>query len=554
MIIGIDFDNTIVCYDELFHQAAVERGLIPATVPVFKEAVRNYLRTQGKEEDWIELQGYVYGARMQEGVPFLGTLEFFKECKKRGIPVYIISHRTRHPFQGPPYDLHKAAHEWLEKYGFYDPARIGLSRDRVYLELTKKEKLDRIIHVGCSHFIDDLPEFLEEPDFPSNVEKVLFDPMGDHATAHNFHRLASWVEIEEFIINSSDSLSLLNPEGRGEGEEKFRKAVAGLLSKAGMEDPFSLHPLPGAANNRVFRVDLGEFQVLLKAYFHHEDDPRDRLGAEFSFCNFAWENSIDCLPRPLACDPKNHLGLYEFIKGRRIGPSEVTEERVREALAFYQQLNRNKESSVSRSLPNASESCFSITAHLECVDRRIQGLKNAGPFSRSDDGFMDLVQKDLPQTWSRILDSVHRGVRELGLDPHQEAAKTDRCLSPSDFGFHNALLTEEGRLRFIDFEYAGWDDPAKMVCDFFCQPAVPVPMSCYEAFAEGVFSGFSNPEMHRKRTALLMPVYRVKWCCILLNEFLPVGKARRSFAWGNQSNVEIREKDQLDKARDFLRI
>ena len=55
-------------------------------------------------------------------------------------------------------------------------------------------------------------------------------------------------------------------------------------------------------------------------------------------------------------------------------------------------------------------------------------------------------------------------------------------MSPSDFGFHNALATPGGRLVFIDFEYAGWDDPAKLANDFFCQPAVPVDARFYDDF------------------------------------------------------------------------
>src|SRR5258708_29751946 len=41
------------------------------------------------------------------------------------------------------------------------------------------------------------------------------------------------------------------------------------------------------------------------------------------------------------------------------------------------------------------------------------------------------------------------------------------------FGFHNALLRPSQELCFLDFEYAGHDDPAKMVGDFFSQPAIP---------------------------------------------------------------------------------
>ena len=42
-------------------------------------------------------------------------------------------------------------------------------------------------------------------------------------------------------------------------------------------------------------------------------------------------------------------------------------------------------------------------------------------------------------------------------------------LSPSDFGFHNSLF-RNNKLFFFDFEYAGWDDPIKLMCDFILNP------------------------------------------------------------------------------------
>ena len=45
MRLGLDFDNTIVCYDGLFHRVAREEGLIPAALPATKSDVRNHLRS-----------------------------------------------------------------------------------------------------------------------------------------------------------------------------------------------------------------------------------------------------------------------------------------------------------------------------------------------------------------------------------------------------------------------------------------------------------------------------------------------------------------------------
>ena len=48
-----------------------------------------------------------------------------------------------------------------------------------------------------------------------------------------------------------------------------------------------------------------------------------------------------------------------------------------------------------------------------------------------------------------------------------------RVLSPSDFGFHNALRRPDGTIVFVDFEYFGWDDPAKMMADAMLHPGNP---------------------------------------------------------------------------------
>ena len=131
--------------------------------------------------------------------------------------------------------------------------------------------------------------------------------------------------------------------------------------------------------------------------------------------------------------------------------------------------------------------------------------------------------------------------------------QSERCLSSSDFGYHNAIETRDGELRFVDFEYAGWDDPAKLVCDFFHQVQVPVPKSHFERFSLSICRLFERPEILRRRIELLMPVFGIKWCCIVLNEFLPTSAERRSFSGGpDRADERERKARQLEKSRELL--
>lgn len=327
--------------------------------------------------------------------------------------------------------------------------------------------------------------------------------------------------------------------------------LTSLMDQAGFRGPFQLYPLAGGSNNRVFRVEIGSSLALLKVYFHDREDTRDRLGAEFAFSSFAWEHGVRTLPQPLALDRANHWGLFEFIPGKKLGVGEVNLEAVETALGFVRGLNRHRAAARTSGLGNASEACFSIADHLRTVHNRVDRLRRIPDAGGIHSDAIRVVEEELVPFWYEIERSAVRRANDLAL-LLDEVADEVRCLSPSDFGFHNAIRGDDGLLRFIDFEYSGWDDPAKLVCDFFCQPAVPVPSTYFGRFVDGIVTGMPVPETYRQRIDLLLPVIQVKWCCILLNDFLRVGNGRREFANPAAETAEERKHRQLGKAQRAL--
>ena len=299
----------------------------------------------------------------------------------------------------------------------------------------------------------------------------------------------------------------------------------------------------------MYRGELSDGRrVLLKEYFHHPGDRRDRLNAEFAFLRFAWDHGVRAIPQPLSCDPVNRLGLYAFVEGRRLRPGEITASHVTLAADFLHDLRRLQDRRAATQLPSASEACFSLAEHLQCVEQRINRLFE---IEETDDTYSEarkFVEQDLAPTWKRVLQAVHLAAAEQHVPLDGVLNTRERCLSPSDAGFHNALLAPDGTLYFLDFEYAGWDDPAKLVCDFFCQVQVPVPREHYDVFVRPLLAEAFRPEQLERRIGLLLPVYQLKWCCILLNEFVASSRARRRFSKGAADQAD-REKEQLCKAR-----
>lgn len=206
MRIGIDFDNTLACYDGVFHAAALERGQIPADLPSDKTSVRDFLRKNGQDALFTELQGYVYGARMDLVALYPGALETLHALKVAGHELFIISHKTRHPFAGPSYDLHAAARGFLDAKGLCGTGGL-IDAARVFFETTKEAKVARAFELACEVFVDDLPEILALEGFPPGIKKILFDPddhYPDATTSHRFERHSSWRDIGRALTHERD--------------------------------------------------------------------------------------------------------------------------------------------------------------------------------------------------------------------------------------------------------------------------------------------------------------------------------------------------------------
>lgn len=195
--LGLDFDNTLISYDRLFRQVALEKGLVPEQTPPQKNAVRDYLRQQGREEEWTSLQGEVYGSRILEAEPYPGMRAALEALSARQVSMCIVSHKTRTPYLGAPSDLHAAARNWLTQEGFHDAGGLAWSPDQVHFEPTKEAKVARIVALGCTHYVDDLPDILAM--LPDGVEKILFSVNGEVRSPPGWKRMSSWSQLPPLL-------------------------------------------------------------------------------------------------------------------------------------------------------------------------------------------------------------------------------------------------------------------------------------------------------------------------------------------------------------------
>lgn len=206
MRIGIDFDNTLACYDPVFTRLAQERGLIGLDEQGTKQGLRQLIRRKENGELlWQQIQGEVYGRRMQEAEQFIGEDQFLHHCAATpGLEIFIVSHKTEFGhFDETRTNLRDAAYLWMCSQGFFDPMSYAIPPNHLYFESTQQEKLARIAELQCDIFIDDLIELFSSPLFPQNTKRILFSSAEGYQPISQVDCIcSSWQEIEVCVFGN----------------------------------------------------------------------------------------------------------------------------------------------------------------------------------------------------------------------------------------------------------------------------------------------------------------------------------------------------------------
>jgi hypothetical protein len=199
--IGIDFDNTIICYDKVFAAAALQRGLVPRGWMGSKIEIREYLQAKpGGELAWQGLQGWVYGKGIGGAEIYPGVLDFLAACRQNNSSVCIVSHKTRFGHQDPDRtDLREAARDWLRTAELIGAENSALTLNDVYFEDTQAAKVARLASLELDVFIDDLIDVFEQPHFPRHIRSILFDSSG-MARPGPYTSIRSWDAIRREVF------------------------------------------------------------------------------------------------------------------------------------------------------------------------------------------------------------------------------------------------------------------------------------------------------------------------------------------------------------------
>lgn len=344
-------------------------------------------------------------------------------------------------------------------------------------------------------------------------------------------------------------MSLVRYTGEAEDQtmEKVSRIAAALLDTV----ITSTRRIGGSGNNRVYFLQCDDSRprkYVAKCYFRNLADKRDRLTVEFNSLSFLSSGGVDNIPRPVAINPQESCAIYEFVLGDKISAEDLTIQDIAQAVDFLRRLKDLNKMAQSCGFAAASDACFSIKAIIANIEGRLQRFAHIeeGPQYPALKSFLENDFRpflDVLAGWARHY------CAQNGISFEDEIPLEERSLSPSDFGFHNALRTSHGRIVFLDFEYFGWDDPAKTAVDLLWHPAIVLAEPLKKEFVRRMLELFGENQQLAQRVELVYPLFGMKWCTILLNEFVAHDFSRRVYAGGDPLDRERICAEQLCKAK-----
>ncbi len=274
-------------------------------------------------------------------------------------------------------------------------------------------------------------------------------------------------------------------------------------------NPKTLEPLQGGINGQVLRCKAGSHWHVIKGFQSKPKSGPDRFKAEVEFLSYAQMIAPEYVPQLLHADEASQSVVLEYIEGERFKDGmSPCQESIDHAITFMRLLNQDYGIARHYIYQSAAEGFLQLTEHVQNIKKRlgVMGVEHLPASIKGEArGILKTARLRQLSLEEHTLQLISQGYVQDACDSR------NRCISPSDFGFHNAIRTPSG-VKFFDFEFAGWDDPAKAVADFDLQPRVPIRPG-KQALVKDLRGWNAR---HSVRQKVLAPILELKWACIVL--------------------------------------
>jgi hypothetical protein len=254
------------------------------------------------------------------------------------------------------------------------------------------------------------------------------------------------------------------------------------------------------------------------------------MWSEFSVLTFLGRVGLEGVPRAMLRSDAFSYGVYSFEPGSARTASELQTRDVQAIAEFAARLHGVDQARGGSDLAPAVDASFSFAGLVGATDARLRAFEEFAASAAAYEEVRELCRVlDLRARITELNVEVLAGLADA--DRQAELPRSDWRLNTADFGPQNMLFAPDGGLTVVDFETAGWDDPASLVMGFVAHAAsedLPpdVVRNFLDAYAEK--QALSAPEIARfERVGLL---FDLEWVAIYATALTSEAVAAKEFA------------------------
>ena len=275
------------------------------------------------------------------------------------------------------------------------------------------------------------------------------------------------------------------------------------------EDGVTVHRVTGGFNNALYRVDIVGQRYACKLCV--ADECR-RAAREYAALRLLQAAGLDIAPRPLWLDDSCTIVpfpavAYRWLPGQPLSPSP-TAQQLASLLDSFQRLHALQAGdSEEYDLPEAWSHWFDFELYL--AELREFLAKYGSWLADSDpDG------RNLRDRLAQLVDGCAEVVTTAAVSPGRESVPLRLCRV--DPNLKNTVWGGDGQVRWVDWEFSGWGDPALDLAELRWHAASVEMSEAQHAWLRDNYRRPADDHSFEKRLAMWDHLRATRWPFLIL--------------------------------------
>ncbi len=265
----------------------------------------------------------------------------------------------------------------------------------------------------------------------------------------------------------------------------------------------------GGANNALYCVEAGGQRYACKLCVA---DDRRRAAREYGTLRLLQAAGLDIAPSPLWLDESCTIlpyptVVYRWLPGDPLAPP-LTTQLLAALIGSIQRLHTLRPEDFKH--VELSDGWFHWFDFAPYLDELCSVLAEYGPWLVATDP----EGRDLYDRLARLVDGCAAFVAATTANPGRESVPL--CLCRVDPNLANAVWSGDGRLRWVDWEYSGWGDPALDLADLRWHAALSNLSAAQHAWLRNSYRRPAGDDGFAARLMVWDRLLATRWAFLIL--------------------------------------